>query len=203
MAAEAEPRSADMRQRIMRAAEEVFANQGYDAASISDISAAAGVNRALIYYYFKDKEDLYRSIVADGDMCVKELARQVGETAGTSLDKLRVFITLCSQLLAERHNLIRILVRHEQDVTLDHSVVMRVLRRIVTSGIESGEFRPMDAEKTAHLLVGIVHAIFALHYKVMPQSPRDELIDHAMSLIAGGIVNDKPIGRSTEKDAQQ
>ena len=46
------------RERILAAALEVFAANGYEAASISDITAAAGVSRGLVAYYFATKEQL-------------------------------------------------------------------------------------------------------------------------------------------------
>jgi AcrR family transcriptional regulator len=46
------------RERILGAALEVFAANGYEAASISDITAAAGVSRGLVAYYFATKEQL-------------------------------------------------------------------------------------------------------------------------------------------------
>ncbi|TQJ11162.1 TetR/AcrR family transcriptional regulator [Kribbella jejuensis] len=46
------------RERILTAALEVFAAKGYEAASISDITTAAGVSRGLVSYYFATKEEL-------------------------------------------------------------------------------------------------------------------------------------------------
>jgi AcrR family transcriptional regulator len=46
------------RERILTAALEVFAAKGYEAASISEITAAAGVSRGLVAYYFATKERL-------------------------------------------------------------------------------------------------------------------------------------------------
>lgn len=46
------------RERILTAALELFAAKGYEAASISDITAAAGVSRGLVAYYFATKEQL-------------------------------------------------------------------------------------------------------------------------------------------------
>jgi AcrR family transcriptional regulator len=46
------------RERILTAALEVFAEKGYEAASISDITARAGVSRGLISYYFSSKDQL-------------------------------------------------------------------------------------------------------------------------------------------------
>jgi AcrR family transcriptional regulator len=50
------------RERILRAAERLFAQHGYDGVSVRDIGAAAKAQIALISYYFKNKEGLYRAI---------------------------------------------------------------------------------------------------------------------------------------------
>jgi len=50
------------KQRILRAAEKIFADKGYDAARIDEIAAAAGVNKALIYYYFRNKHALMEEL---------------------------------------------------------------------------------------------------------------------------------------------
>jgi AcrR family transcriptional regulator len=57
------------RQKILQIAEQLFADQGFHGTSVAEIAKAADVNKALIYYYFKDKNDiimsLFRQIVAD------------------------------------------------------------------------------------------------------------------------------------------
>src|SRR5437667_4603304 len=44
--------------QIMEAAEELFANKGFDGTSVRDIASEAGVNLAMISYYFGSKEKL-------------------------------------------------------------------------------------------------------------------------------------------------
>ncbi|HED23724.1 MAG TPA: TetR/AcrR family transcriptional regulator, partial [Firmicutes bacterium] len=51
------------KQRILNAAEEVFAEKGFDGARVDDISNRAGVNKALLYYYFSGKQDLFEELV--------------------------------------------------------------------------------------------------------------------------------------------
>ncbi|MFO0938096.1 MAG: CerR family C-terminal domain-containing protein [Gemmataceae bacterium] len=52
-------KAGDARQRLLDAAIVVFANKGYEAASIREICSQAGVNIAGVNYYFRDKEKLY------------------------------------------------------------------------------------------------------------------------------------------------
>lgn len=48
----------DTKGRIINAAIELFSQKGYDATRVSDIADVANVNKALIYYYFKNKQDI-------------------------------------------------------------------------------------------------------------------------------------------------
>ncbi len=51
------------REKILQVAEDLFSEFGFDGTSIAKISKAAGVNKGLIYYHFKDKKDIVVSIL--------------------------------------------------------------------------------------------------------------------------------------------
>ena len=55
--------------KILKAAEELFAEKGFYGARVDDIAAKAGVNKALIYYYFKSKhsilDELFESFIQE------------------------------------------------------------------------------------------------------------------------------------------
>ena len=51
------------REAILDAAEEVFAQHGFDGARIDAIAATAGYNKSLIFHYFEDKFGLYTAVV--------------------------------------------------------------------------------------------------------------------------------------------
>ncbi len=53
----------DKRRQILMGASEVFLEKGYDAASMSEIARVAGVSKGTLYVYFKNKEELFDSIV--------------------------------------------------------------------------------------------------------------------------------------------
>ena len=51
------------KEKIIETSTELFSKKGFDSTRIEEIAKAAGVNKALIYYYFKSKEDLLDQIV--------------------------------------------------------------------------------------------------------------------------------------------
>ena len=53
----------DSEQKILQAAKKIFARDGFSGARIDEIAKEAGINKAMIYYHFKSKEDLYNAVI--------------------------------------------------------------------------------------------------------------------------------------------
>ena len=69
----------DTRNRLLSAASRLFAEKGYDHATVRDICAAAGVNIALVNYHFKSKEGLYKA-------CIERIFAKAGGQKLAGLD---------------------------------------------------------------------------------------------------------------------
>ncbi len=54
---------ADVRQRILDAAEGLFAERGYGAATTREIAERAGIGKRMLFYYFANKEAVYRAVL--------------------------------------------------------------------------------------------------------------------------------------------
>jgi AcrR family transcriptional regulator len=59
--------------KLMIAAAELFAAKGYHQVSVREICDAAGVTKPVLYYYFKDKEDLLEALVKEVQVRTQEL----------------------------------------------------------------------------------------------------------------------------------
>ena len=53
------------RERILKAAEQVFAEKGYNGARVAEIAQRSGMDKRLIFYYFRTKQGLYAHILED------------------------------------------------------------------------------------------------------------------------------------------
>lgn len=95
-----DPSPLTTREKLLRAAREVFAEHGLAHTRISDIAARSGVNRERVYGYFGSKEGLFDAVVNDA---LDELAEAVPLTPGEDLveyvDRVHEFHRLHPQLL--------------------------------------------------------------------------------------------------------
>ncbi|HHJ17663.1 MAG TPA: TetR/AcrR family transcriptional regulator [Gammaproteobacteria bacterium] len=57
------PRTSDKRERLIRSADRLILSQGFKQTTLSDIAADSGVPLGNVYYYFKTKEDICKTIV--------------------------------------------------------------------------------------------------------------------------------------------
>lgn len=99
------------RDAILDAAIRCFASRGYAATTIKDLAAEAQVNSALLYYYFVDKQSLYRETL-------RHIAERLSESAGRRLDEdmlpdeaIRSFVTQQAEFLVANPHVPRLLLR--------------------------------------------------------------------------------------------
>jgi AcrR family transcriptional regulator len=106
----AAPRKSDRKlQLILRHAAQVFAEKGYEGASIRDISRASGIALSGLYYYFESKQKLLFLIQSHAfNSILEELERRL-------------------EGVTDREQRLRILVQNHIDYFLRHPVEMKVL----------------------------------------------------------------------------
>lgn len=96
---------------ILKEARRLFARYGYYNCSITDIAAAARVNRALIYYYFKNKEDIYVAVIDDVLRGVLRLWEIKGVKEGVAEERLDAYLFAFARLLRRNRDVIPLMLR--------------------------------------------------------------------------------------------
>lgn len=77
------PPTNDTEERLLDAALTLFAEKGYEAASVREIIETTGVSRPVLYYYCSSKEDLFKRLVRwKHDEAYRELGKNISETKG-------------------------------------------------------------------------------------------------------------------------
>ncbi|KEQ05845.1 TetR/AcrR family transcriptional regulator [Pseudorhizobium pelagicum] len=185
------------RARLIAAARKAFADQGYAAASMDELTAQAGLTRGALYHNFGDKRGLLAAVVNQIDAEMAARAQAVGARAGDGWQAL----------LAEGAAYIEMALEPEVQriVLLDGPAVLgdpsrwasqnsclEVTQHTVERLIAEGVLKPVDPEAAARLINGA--ALNAALWVAASDEPRDVLakaIDAFRALATGLLA--KPV----------
>jgi AcrR family transcriptional regulator len=165
--------SAETRERILDAAEVLFAEQGFAATSMRDLAARADLTAASLYNHFAGKEDLYEAVLARG---VQPLIERLGELAGRDPDTEtgeRIIRGVMAHL-AERPHLPRLVVA---EAATGGAHLTRLARQWIRPLIERGraamdresdaDRSPFTADEVPFAITSWLHLIFG-HFALAP-----------------------------------
>ena len=198
----------EARVKIAAAAEELFAARGFDGTAIRDIARKAGVNGAMIHYYFGNKEGLYRAMLEGAATSVRGLLIETTGSSGSSKDRLARFVDAYASYMLSQPNLARILYRemltgakHIRQVAQRYAAAnYTMLKTVMSDGVKSGELRSIDAELAPITLMGMVVIFQFLRPIISVALGKTEYDDafvarvaaHTIDLFLHGAVADKP-----------
>jgi AcrR family transcriptional regulator len=141
--------SPSSRQRLLRAAAAEFAARGFDGAKVDRIAARAGVNKAMLYYHFGSKGDLYRAILRDLFAAVAVAVAAVREAGGDPPGQVRRFVQAVAREAAARPHFPPIWLREiaeggrhlDRAIAGDMGRVVGALAAMLADGRRTGVFR--------------------------------------------------------------
>jgi len=109
------PRAERTRAAILRAAETLFAEAGFSATRLEDVAAAVGIRRASLFYYFRDKAELYEAVLGDVLGGLRERLEPVLLGPGSLAERAEAAVSSWIDYVAARPALARLLLREVAD----------------------------------------------------------------------------------------
>jgi AcrR family transcriptional regulator len=152
-------RGAATRQRLLDAAESVFADLGYHEASIVKITEAAGVGQGTFYLYFSGKQEIFEELVRDLNRRVRRAMAEGSERGATRAEAELLGFKGYFEFVA-RHGALYRIIRQAEFVspgTLhDHyEAIASGYIDGLASAMERGEVAQMDPQVLAWALMGM------------------------------------------------
>jgi AcrR family transcriptional regulator len=180
--------------KICDAAEELFAEKGYYATEINDITQRAQVATGTLYVYFPDKLSLFLHLMDGlGHKLRREIriAKQKSPLT-TVIEQERISIRVWFSFVREHFGLFRIVWQaqfvDEQAFKGYYERFSRGYINEITKAKEAGEIRDVDPTIISYALMGI-YSFVALKCFVFDKSePDDATIDQLVDFIAHGIL---------------
>jgi AcrR family transcriptional regulator len=184
------------RSAIMDAAAAVFRTQGLARTSVDDIARAAGVDRATLYYYVGNKDELFGELVAGAVVRNIELAEAIAARDEPPEEKLRMLIADVMTSYAQFYPHIYVFLREDPEtmsskVGLDLPDLQRRFDRALTSiireGIDAGAFRSDVPPRLA--AYGVIGMLNWTHRWFQPNGPVDvdDVVGAFVTLAVDGL----------------
>lgn len=172
----------------MAVALELFAQRDFSSVSIKDIAAAAGINTALIYYYFESKEGLFRATLENAVSLALEKYRRLREQHSDPVDLIGDWFDTQREVSGPIRQLVKIMLDYstsraqatvvDQVISQFYNEELAILAGSVRRGIQLGIFHSVDPDRAARFASTHLDGIFTrsmIHHDYDLSAGLDEL----------------------------
>jgi len=158
--------SANVRQRLLDAALQLFSTKGYAATSVRELVEAAGVTKPVLYYYFRNKEGLYLALMGDALGDFFQVAEQARTAPGSVTERICGYCTALLDIFVERLPVARLIYAiyygppqgaPHIDFEASFSTMLAHMEQLVSEGISTGEFRQVSPPDAAWAIVALLN----------------------------------------------
>jgi AcrR family transcriptional regulator len=153
------------RQRIFTAFSTLLYERGYDAITLAEVAASAGMSRTTMYNYFADKDALVVAFADEETANYVAHLREVLDPIQNPVDRLRTYVAEQLRYFASHHlppgrDLRTALSGAAYERVLQHvRALEEVLRDILRDGVDEGWFPIDDIEATIPLVVACINRV--------------------------------------------
>lgn len=175
--------------RILATAESYFAAHGLAGARTDGIAAAARVNKAMLFYYFKSKRHLHRAVLENLFRQFRANVYSLRERAKSPREQLLALAGGYFDFLAAHPNYPRLVQREAMESGPNFKWIVgeylqpfhTALIETIRDGIAAGEIRKVDPENTAFSILGMTTSYFAAAPILSRMAGRDLLASAAVA----------------------
>ena len=159
------------KRKIFETSMKLFAEKGYEATSIEEITATVGVAKGTLYYHFSSKEEIFDFLIDEG---IKLLQNSVDiKTAKYSnyLDKIKAIVLIQIKIVNKYEDIITIILsqfwgkekRNQKCKDLVYGYINQI-EQIVKDGVLAGQIKNGDSKAIASEIYGLICS--SLVYKI-------------------------------------
>ncbi|MDA3901808.1 MAG: TetR/AcrR family transcriptional regulator [Spirochaetes bacterium] len=193
----------DTKDQILQSAIECFTRFGFAKTTMSDIGKRVGMNKASLYYYFKDKEALYNDVIA-------KLRREHNSAVKIKLNAItkpdeKIIMLLKSEIDFTKSIAINYLSELQENeinpdetsaaykLIVEESIIL--ISKLLDAGKSSGYFKELDSHFTAELIISVARGLLLVDCPLSkPVQQRErayddvkERIEKSITLILKGL----------------
>lgn len=160
------------KRKIFETSMKLFADKGYDATSIEEITATVGVAKGTLYYHFSSKEEIFNFLVDEGVKLLKNSISIKTAKMNNSLDRIRAIVLIQIKILFKYENFMTIILSqiwgNDDRSKMCKKYVfeyIQMIEEIVKEGIQKKEIIDKDADIIASGIFGFTCSSFIYKMK--------------------------------------
>lgn len=184
------------RDNIIKAAIVVFGKYGYKKATLDDIGNVVGKGKTGLYYYFKNKEDVFKAVI---EKEAGELALAINHAvnnSATPTEKLKAyFFTRMNTLLkvsifydAMKNELLDNLQFINQTRLMYDKAELELVKQILEDGVKQNYFEIIDLETSASTIVTALKGLEIPFFVQNGNKDFEKNIENLFNLICYGLI---------------
>ncbi|MBM3380928.1 MAG: TetR/AcrR family transcriptional regulator [Betaproteobacteria bacterium] len=185
--------AAERKSQIINATIDCIARYGYNNFSMQDVARIADVSKGIIHYYFLNKEDLMMAVLDRVAGDIEGLLTGITERTQDPVEQLRQLIRVCFDIVRQKREYYCINMDFWTQINQKEKVRLAVAKHygkfrgstaaIVQTGVDTGVFKPIDADHAASVIIAIVDGISLQWLFDESSFPYDDLIKTSEEIV--------------------
>ncbi len=189
------------RREILTAAIKLFSEKGYHSVSMQEIAKKSEFAIGTLYKFFKNKEDLYKSIIMQqADIFHEALAEALEEEDG-EIEKLRKYVQVKGAVFMDNVSVVRLYFAEtrgasfnikaglDKEIRQDYEILLQKLAQVFASGIQKKLFQKIaQPYYLAVALDSLINAFLHLWLEAPEQHPYPNDPDIILNILCKGLL---------------
>jgi TetR/AcrR family transcriptional regulator len=179
---------------IFESAIKTFSTNGYDGATMEEISSSAGVAKGTFYYYFKSKDEVFKYIITEGISLLREQIKSIIKGPEGYTYKLRELSKQQLRIVYENRDLFKVIMSQAWGGKIRHSELRELIKgymedveKFLTKAMEDGIIKKCEPSFLAYMYFGTLGSIGVYNFIKNDSKKLDEITDNFMENLMNGI----------------
>ncbi len=150
------------KRKIFETSMKLFAEKGYDATSIEEITSEVGVAKGTLYYHFQSKEQIFNFLIDEGMNLLKNSITIKTDKQLKYIDKIRAIVLIQIKIVHKYENFMSIVLSEmwgnsPRSKTCQQYVdeYLSIIKNIIKNGIEANEIKKSNVDILSNELLGL------------------------------------------------
>lgn len=164
------------KEKILVVAEEEFAKHGFDAVSMNDLVEKLDMNKATIYYHYKDKKSLYHTIIKNAMTKSNANIKSIFDTKKDNETLLRNYVNAIVLTIKDNPNIVPIALRELASfgADIDETFIpfieeeVNYLQTILDKFTLKNEYKEMNIFAIYSFIIGTINVFYSIQMSELP-----------------------------------